>query len=135
MNGSEARDEETLIKVAKFAREGIDLFEHWEERSLSPFFSGDTGERMVSLGFEMDGGEALVAAYGREAWEDAFALETASEATLNLDALGSGIFSHWRMGAHGIFCPATKEESAWFLTAFKLLEAAAEMEIFSKKPW
>ena len=126
--------EGNLKAIAEFAREGIDLFEHWRERSLTPFFDGDTGDRMMALGFEMDSGEAFVSVYGCDAFDSAIELDVAARRALDLDALGSGIFTRWRVASRSDFHPATEEESAWFLAAFRLLEAAAEMEIPTAEP-
>lgn len=97
----------------------------YENHKTTPFYffedSAFVGEGMADLGFEMDCGKSLEAAFpGANAFQDNAALERIIE-QLDLQTLGNAIFSQWRYWNHWSMSTMEEENFQWFVIAFSRL--------------
>ena len=84
------------------------------------------GEGMADMGFEMDCGKSMEAAFpGLNALNDNAALERIIE-QIDLQTLGNAIYSQWRYWNHWSMSPMGEEDVQWFVTALgRLAELAS----------
>lgn len=106
----------------------------WLEKYHNPRTTDQDAERGFddqcrSLGFKMDGGEAINEAYPNVyPLSDSAAIQSIINKITDVSILGSAIFSKWRYISHwGETSLLTPDHRAWFISALsRLAELTAE---------
>lgn len=130
------RPEMSPMKRAPLAsRERIRRFalvwaQMYANHRTTPFYffedNAFVGDGMADLGFEMDCGNSLEAAFpNSNALNDNAALKRII-GKVDLQTLGNAIFSQWRWWNHWSMAPMNDEDFQWFVIAFSRLAELAE---------
>jgi ADP-ribosylglycohydrolase len=100
-----------LTKFDPYSHSYYDLFD-------SPYFPNECW----SLGFDMDCGDSIIAAYGEDAWLSHRGLSLIKDKADDIIILGSALFSKWRFFNHWSYGPATEVDREWFLTILRRIQ-------------
>lgn len=108
-----------LIWMQMYKNHAVTPFEYFEDIKL-------VGEGLADLGFEMDAGKSLEAAFpGVDAFHDNSSIQRIIK-QVDLQTLGNAIFSQWRYWNHWSMSPMEEADFEWFVIAFsRLAELAA----------
>lgn len=102
----------------------------YENHKTTPFYFFEdhafVGEGLEDLGFDMDCGRSLEAAFpDMNAFRDNAALKRIIE-RIDLQTLGNAIFSQWRYWNHWSMSPMEDDDFQWFVIAFSRLAELTE---------
>lgn len=125
VRGQESSGVKPLANKEKIRRFALLWKQMYANHKTTPFYffeeSCFIGEGLADLGFEMDCGESLEAAFpGGQAFEDNAALERIID-RLDVKTLGNAIFSQWRWWNHWSTAPMKEVDFQWFVMAFSRL--------------
>ena len=89
-------------------------------------FEDCLGEEMHELGFVMDCGKPIAAAFPESG--DLLDIKEFKEILpfIDIQTLGNAIFSNWRFWTHWTIAPMEERECQWFRMAFKRLAELTE---------
>lgn len=107
-------------ETSRFAEEYLALF--LDPETQHDALPADFAERASALGFRMDSGAALLAAFpGTQALFDAKALQPVLPQIEDADMLGSAIVSHWHLAQLWGADVLSEQHRSWFKAAFARL--------------
>ncbi len=109
-----------MEQIHDFATKWLDVFREPNVNYQAIFDSFTMAEDCSFLGFEMDGGDAFSAKYGRAASDNKEWKKIIHEVT-DISLLGSAIFSRWRYFNHWSESGFTDEDREWFILALQQL--------------
>ena len=109
-------------KIHNFAMIWMQMYKNYK---TTPFYyfedNSFIGEGMAALGFEMDCGNSLEAAFpNSNALNDNEALKRIMP-LIDIQLLGNAIFSQWRYYNHWAMAPMEDKNFLWFVLAFERL--------------
>ena len=114
------------IDIITFTEKYINFFlaEFGTPESKYRFFDSDSfSNDCRALGFEMDCGNAFIAAYGMDAWRSFEVLRATIDKINDVMIIGSGLFSKWREYNHWSSpSDANDETKEWFLVLLKRMQ-------------
>ena len=84
------------------------------------------GAEMAALGFHMDCGAAIEAAYPGLNWSDLDVWRQLLPKLTDASLLTNAIFSQWRYWNHWSYAPPTESDYQWFVLALSLLKDLTE---------
>lgn len=115
------------FKIQKFARDWLSKFRDLKLTGRDLAEDTSFAEACFSFNFKMDCGEAFIANFSTEAFNDFQALAKIIDKVDNLHLIGSAIFSKWRYYNHWAYSNdiETVENRAWFIIALSRLEMLA----------
>ena len=118
------------IDIKAFTKKYINFFlaEFGTPESKYRFFDTNSfSNDCRTLGFEMDCGNAFIAAYGMESWCSFEGLKAAIDGINDNIIIGSGLFSKWREYNHWSSpSDANDDTKEWFLLLLKRLQEISQ---------
>jgi hypothetical protein len=111
------------MTVSDFIAKWQPILTTWTGAAEDPQFAEDCW----AVGFEMDGGESITALCPEKNWMRATVLRANLNLIVDVNILGSAIFSLWRYHTHGCG-PLDNDTIEWFSIAFDRLRELSTTE-------